>query len=154
VIDIRSANPDETAELLSLHRASIREFGTAAYDDVQDDDWADKEEADYPLGDDDPRFVVAERGGELAGFGDLHWPEAEVTAVYVAPDHAGEGVGSTILEALEAAARERGLDELGLLASRNAVGFYEEAGYERVEPRVHETGGEELECVWMEKALG
>lgn len=154
MVTVRPAEPEEADEILELHQASIRTFGPDAYDASQVQGWAAKDETDYPIRDDDHRFVVAERDGDLAGFGDLHWPETEITAVYVHPDQAGEGVGSTILEHLEAAARERGLDEIGLLASKNAVGFYEGAGYERVETRVHETGGEALECVWMEKSLG
>lgn len=154
MVSVRPPQHDEADALLTLHQASIRAFGPAAYDEAQVHAWARKDEPEYPIDDPEHRFVVAEREGELAGLGDLHWPESEVTAVYVHPDHAGEGVGTAILGDLEAAARERGLEELGLLASMNAVGFYEQAGYERVGTRVHQTGDQELECVWMEKRLG
>lgn len=154
MVTVRRADPDEAPEILALHQASIRAFGPAAYDESQVEAWAAADEPDYPIRDDDHRFVVAERAADLAGFGDLQWPEAEITAVYVHPEHAGAGVGAAILEHLETAARQEGLEELGLLASKNAVGFYEGAGYERVETRVHETGDQALECVWMEKRLG
>lgn len=150
---VRPAEPGEETAILSLHQASIRTFGPDAYDPAQVSAWAEKDEVDYPIGNDEHRFLVAERDGELAGFGDLHYPEAEIAAVYVHPDHARSGVGTTILENLELAARRDGIDRLGLLASRNAVGFYTHAGYENVEKRIHETGGESLECVWMERQL-
>lgn len=153
MITVRPAEPEEAEAILSLHQASIRAFGPDAYDADQVQAWARKDGPEYPISDPEHRFVVAERDGELAGFGDLHWPESEITAVYVHPDHARAGIGTAILDQLEGAAVERGLDELGLLASKNAVGFYEQAGYERVATRVHETGGEELPCVWMERSL-
>ena len=68
--------------------------------------------------------------------------------------HTGRGVGTAILEELESEANARGLDELSLVASRNAVGFYERRGWKRGEDLVHETsGGVELECVAMDRFL-
>lgn len=153
VTTVRPADPAEADAILDLHAASIRAFGPAAYDEAQVEGWARREEPDYPIGEEGHRFVVAERRDELAGFGHLDAAGAEIAAVYVHPDHAREGVGSAILAALEATAREHGVDELDLLASKNAVPFYGAAGYERVETECHETCGEELECVHMRKGL-
>ena len=47
-----------------------------------------------------------------------------------------------------------GGDDIELTASRNAVGFYERLGYERVREVSHETsGGVELDCLLMRKEL-
>jgi putative acetyltransferase len=133
---------------------------------------------------DDEVFVVAEREapraserreaprasesraapGDVVGFGHLVPPgereadhpagEGEVRAVYVHGDHAREGVGSALLAHLEERARERGLSALVLWASRNAVGFYERHGYERVRGTTHETtGGVKLAVTVMRKGL-
>lgn len=153
MVTVRPVRPDDQSAILSLHQASIRAFGPEAYDPQQVRAWAVKDEPDYRIDDDDHRVVVAERTGELAGFGDLDYPAAEITAVYVNPDHNRTGVGTAILEDLEAAAGRDGIEQLGLLASKNAVGFYADAGYERVQERLHETGGETLQCVWMEKRI-
>jgi len=148
MVTVRPARPDEQSAILALHQTSIRAFGPDAYAPRQVHAWAEKDEPDYPIDDDDHRFVVAERTGELAGFGDLDCSAAEITAVYVHPDHTRTGAGTAMLKDLEAAARRHGIEQLGLLASKNAVGFYADAGYERVEKRLHETGGATLECVW------
>jgi putative acetyltransferase len=64
--------------------------------------------------------------------------DAEITAVYVHPSVAREGVGSRIADELEARARAAGATVVGLTASLPAVPFYASRGYERVEERTHE----------------
>jgi putative acetyltransferase len=104
-----------------------------------------------------------ERQTTIAGFGDVrfHPPDylrepadGGVRAVYVDPDHTGEGAGSALLERLEAAARDRGLASLGLQSSVNARSFYEAHGYDPVAEVTFEFG-EEVEgpAVEMRKAL-
>jgi len=116
------------------------------------DAWAGETDPDdYAIESEDNRFVVADADGRVVGFGELVFDpgeylaasvDAEVRAVYVRPETAGEGVGSALLADLERAARERGIDCLGLWASLNAVPFYEARGYERVGERADEFGGE------------
>lgn len=153
MVTVRPADSIEASAIAELHRAAIRARGPTAYDEAQVAAWAATDESDYPIEDDEHRFVVAERRDQLLGFGDLHVPAAEVTAVYVHPAHARAGVGTALLDDLERTASEQGLSELGLLAAKNAVGFYEVSGYHRVETRIHEAGDETLDCVWMEKRL-
>jgi putative acetyltransferase len=121
-----------------------------AYDDEQVAAWARGLDPEgYPIETAD-RFVVAEAQGAVVGFGELAVDpgeylaapvDAEVRAVYVRPEVAREGVGSALLADLEAAARERGAETLGLWASLNAVPFYESQGYARVGERTHEFSG-------------
>lgn len=132
---VRPATPSDAPEILDLHVASIRAFGPEAYDDRQVAAWADKDGGPdrYPVGEAGHYLAVAERQGSVVGYGHLVAPNDEIRAVYVRPDRADEGVGSAILDHLEARARERGSEGLRLWASRNAVGFYEHHGYDAVE---------------------
>lgn len=80
--------------------------------------------------------------------------DGEVTAVYVSPSAAGEGIGSQIYGELETYARSQGVDSLGLWASLNAVEFYAFHGFTRVASHVHEFhGGVEGTVVEMQKPL-
>lgn len=152
---IRPARPADAGAIVRLHEAAIRERGPVAYDEDQVDAWAANKDPDrYPIDDPDSHFVVATRAGTVAGFGELVPDEREVRAVYVHPDHAGDGVGTAILDHLEGTAREEGLEGLELLSSKNAVGFYERRGWEPVGNVDHEpTGGVVLECTRMRKRL-
>lgn len=131
---------------------------------------AESDESPNGIQPDDGKLFVAvvgetadDRGGSIAGFGDVRFNPPEylqepaaggVRAVYVGPDHAGEGVGSALLERLEATARDRGLDSLGLHASVNARSFYEAHGYEPVTELTFEFGGEvEGPAIEMRKEL-
>lgn len=170
MVTVRDARPADAEAVMAAHVAAIEAGGPDAYDDAQVAAWAERPGGADPYReharDDDHVFVVAERDGDVVGFGHLvppdagadagsDRPEGEVRAVYVHGDHAGEGVGRALLARLEAAARERGLEALSLSASLNAVGFYERHGYERVAESVHETtGGVELPVVEMRKSLG
>jgi len=155
---VRPATDGDVADVLDVHVASIRAFGPATYDDEQVDAWAHR-----PLGvasfresvrNESTAIVVAERDGEVAGFGRIRLDDGTVTAVYVHPDHARTGVGSALLADLESRADAAGQPTLTLRASLNAVPFYERAGYERRRVQTHATtGGVELDVVEMEKDL-
>lgn len=143
----------------NLHRRSARELGATAYDERTAKAWAgDRCRCDYDLTDPDAEFVVAvtapevtrgprvERSpgggeGDVAGFASLDVAAGEVTAVYVSPTYAGEGVGTRLLKHVEASAREHGLDALSVTSSLNAVGFYEHHGYAVVGDATVETTG-------------
>jgi len=157
-MQVRVATEDDIEAIRRVHEASIRGLGPETYDIEQVDAWAaGVESADYAaVTDEGYYYTVAEEGsGEAAavvGFGTLARDEpdgyaaevdAEVTAVYVHPDVAREGVGTALLADLERRAREEGIDRLGLTASTNAVAFYEAHGYWRVRERGHEFSGHE-----------
>jgi putative acetyltransferase len=153
---VRDATREDLDAVASLHSAAARRGGADAYDDDQVAAWArDRDPEQYPLGDPAYAVVVAVDEGRVVGFGMLHRPAGEVVAVYVAPDHAGQCVGTALLAHLEGRAAAAGHRSVELLASKNAVGFYERRGYERrgteaVEP----ADGVELDCVWMGRDLG
>lgn len=150
---VRPVRPDDFEAVREVHQRAVRAEGPRAYDADQVAAWADWSGVDE-LDTDDGHAVLADRDGEPAGFGRLAVDDGEVVAVYVHPDHAGEGVGTALLAHLEGYARGAGLAELRLWSSLNAVGFYERAGYERVGRDSHETtGGVDLATVECRKRL-
>ncbi|WP_198408105.1 GNAT family N-acetyltransferase [Natronomonas pharaonis] len=54
-----------------------------------------------------------------------------MAATFVDPDNTGRGIGRALVEKLEGIARREGVERLTVLASLNAVGFYEALGFER-----------------------
>jgi len=183
VVRLRPARPDDADPLQATHVAAVEAFGPDAYDQRQVRAWAAREgDPDLALDTDDEQVVVAdpEPGDEVgpdgadapavAGFGHVALDEAsppedraaaladrataEVIAVYVHPAYARSGLGSRLLGWAEARARERDRGVVGLLASNNAVGFYERHGYDPlVEVTIENTGGVEMPTTWMEREL-
>lgn len=92
------------------------------------------------------RVVVAELDGRVAGLAHLHVsptieddrPAAKLAALVVDEAHRGEGIGRTLVEAIEAEARTRGCVVLFLTtASRreDAHDFYRRVGLEETGKR-------------------
>jgi len=153
---VRPARPADADAFRATLAAAIEAFGPEAYDEREVAAWLPSDDDPVLDGIEEPGqvVVVAEREETVAGVGRLDAEDGEVIAVYVHPDHARRGVGSTLLAHLEGHARAAGLSELTLVASLNAVDFYERTGYERVGAVSHETsGGVELDCVEMRKSL-
>jgi ribosomal protein S18 acetylase RimI-like enzyme len=101
-------------------------------------------------------LLVAARDGDALGMVDAG-PDSEregvfgIGRLYVHPEEWGRGLGTRLVDGL----RERlpgGVDRLRLavLAENEVgVGFYGSYGFERVDRRVEESGGEALEeCVY------
>lgn len=83
-------------------------------------------------------FMVAFRDEVPVACGGLRALDAahgEVKRMYVAPAHRGRGAADAVLDALEAAARERGWSRLVLetgTEQRAAIRFYERRGYRSI----------------------
>ncbi len=147
---IREATPSDCDAVRHVHAESITGLGVEEYSQEQVDAWATGcESADYSsaIESESLDYVVAEDDRGVVGFGSVKYEsseryeatvDAEITAVYVLPEMAREGVGSGLYAELERRARERGVRALGLSASKNAVPFYEAQGYERVREFAHE----------------
>jgi N-acetylglutamate synthase-like GNAT family acetyltransferase len=153
---VRRAKEDDGETIGHVHRRSIREICGALYPPEIIEAWAAPRKAEhYAKAIRDKDFFVAEdREGAVVGFGVLNREAREVEAVYVHPEVKRRGVGMKILRALEAVARDAGLETLRLNASLNGIPFYERAGYVWREEGAHRlANGAEIACVLMDKRL-
>lgn len=155
MVQVRDAKPSDRAAIRDVHVASVQGLAAEAYGDAVVEAWAAEEDRGldgYDVDSAENVFLVAVADGEVVGFGELadgpdatdgyeFAADAEIRAVYVAPDSAGEGVGAALLAELERRGRDRGVSTVALTASVNAAGFYEAHGYERVEEAEHAFGG-------------
>lgn len=154
-MDIRDATSANAEAVRTVHYALIIGLGPEAYDNRQVEAWAGGcRDADYTaaIEADVLDHVVALRDGVVVGFGSLKWevPDdyeadigAEVTAVYVLPSVAREGVGTTIYAEVEQRARKQNIRVVGLSASLPAVPFYEAHWYNSVTEYDHEFSSHE-----------
>ena len=79
--------------------------------------------------------ILAEAKGELVGFASLRddpkvKDNKQLDMLYVAPDHARQGIGKALLDVMELLARQRGADALTADASEVAREFFLRFGYE------------------------
>jgi GNAT superfamily N-acetyltransferase len=90
---------------------------------------------------------IASDGDDIVGTAAFDGQQART--VFVRPDRHKLGVGSLLMQTVEALAIERGLDRLSLLSSIMAQGFYQRLGYSPVGDVFH--GAERT--ILMEKQL-
>jgi len=92
-------------------------------------------------------FYVAIAHGTIVGTANLDGAAAR--AVFVDPDHQGEGIGASLMAAIEDLARERSVAMLSVQSSITAEGFYKKLGYVAVGEKVSGTE----RTIMMEKRL-
>ena len=119
---VRAAQPADAAAIAAIHDEGIADRLATFQTDPQREDvvrgW---------LRDDEGPLLVCERDGRIAGWARVHrysgrpfYAGVGEYAVYVGHSARGQGVGRALLDALVAAARERGLYKLtGLLFADN-----------------------------------
>lgn len=76
--------------------------------------------------------LLVQVDGEYLGFGSLK-DNKTIDMLYVHPHHAGAGVGTALLTALERIAAARGASALSVEASDTAQPFFERRGYQPVQ---------------------
>lgn len=127
---LRPFLPADTMALREVFAQSIEELSQDDYDEDQRAAWAS---AAADAGDFAKRLgsmttLIVQVGGEYLGFASLK-ENSIIDMLYVHPHHAGEGVGSALLSALERIAAARGAEAISVDASEPSVLFFEGRGY-------------------------
>ncbi len=144
-----------------LHALAFRQLAAAHHTPAQiaahealimADDYADDLARSHLLLAENDRRELAATAGWLAL--DERPGTARIRKVFVHPAMAGRGLGRTMVEAAEAAARAAGFASLFVRANINAVPLYQKLGYRPVERGVMPAGAEELPVMFMERPAG
>jgi GNAT superfamily N-acetyltransferase len=160
LISIRAWTPDDSEAVLRVHYAAVHHTAAAEYDLEVRQDWSppvtDERIARYiaNVARTDQTTLVATLEGRVVGFASVVAPQNELRAVYVLPAVGRCGIGSRLLISVEELARVRGLTELHLDSSLNAVEFYSGHGYVAEGSAEHVLStGRKMRCVPMRKLL-
>jgi nitroimidazol reductase NimA-like FMN-containing flavoprotein (pyridoxamine 5'-phosphate oxidase superfamily)/GNAT superfamily N-acetyltransferase len=101
----------------------------------------------------DRHTVVAESGGKITGFGCLNPGGNTIDMLFTHHEHQNEGIGTSIMDALEAEALKRGSQAVFLTTSATAWKFYLNRGYSYFESRKKRYGDVVFDCQILRKAL-
>lgn len=127
---LRPFLPADTVPLQDLYAQSIEELAADEYDEDQRLAWISRvaDAAAFAKRLSDNVTLIVERDGERLGFASLKG-NTEIDMLYVHPYAAGEGVASTLLDALERLAGARGTTTLTADVSDTAHDFFQSRGY-------------------------
>ena len=150
---LRPFLPADLPRLAAIFRASIEELTSEDYNEAQQAAWAalaDEDEFAARLA--AGLTLVALLQGEIAGFASLRGQD-HIGMLYVDPQAAGQGVATTLCDALEKLVGARGATKLSVDASDTARGFFEKRGYQPLHRQTVDCFGEWLGNTAMEKRL-
>lgn len=136
-ISFRPYLPKDAPDVAELFVASIEELAADDYDEAQRAAWASAADdlAAFDAALAGMLTILAEAGGELIGFAalkdDTKTKENRIVEMlYVAPEHARQGIGKALLDVMELLARQRGTETLTVDAAESAREFFAKFGYE------------------------
>ena len=152
-VSLRPFLPADAPALARLFRESVEILAEEEYTDEQRAAWA-------AASDDVAAFaqklansltLVAIREREIAGFASFN--NGHLDLLYVSPDHAREGVATTLVDAIEKLAVARGLKEIETDASDVAHDFFKGRGYVATQRNTVSLNGEWFANTTMKKQL-
>jgi putative acetyltransferase len=152
---IRRATIDDSKGIHEAHMDSIQKCCAKAYSDEEIKAWGHRpyNEANRQRSILEELVWVLEDAGQVVGYSHLS-PDGILRALYLRPEATGQGYGKKMLQISEAEARRLGIKELRLIATLNAVDFYEANGYARSGPEEKvQIQGVGIRCLPMRKAL-
>jgi GNAT superfamily N-acetyltransferase len=152
---IRRATHADREGVYYVHVNAVRVTCAEHYAPHEIDGWVGtKRNESYALPLDTCDVFVAIEHDHVVGFSQLNPTMYEVEAVYVDPAYLRRGIGAALLVEVETSAWSRGLRELRLAASLNAVPFYASCGFvAHAEAMYRLNSGISIRCVPMTKQL-
>lgn len=153
---LRLYRPEDLEELVQLFYETVHTVNLGDYTREETDAWVSSpaavDRAAWGESLSAHYTVVAEREGQLLGFGDMD-ATGYFDRLYVHREFQGRGAASAIAEALEGYALGLGLGRVTVHASRTARPFFQRRGYRTLYAQQVERRGVLLENFAMEKTL-
>jgi putative acetyltransferase len=156
MVTVRGATQQDLRAIADIKSRALRHTGSAYYDDdelavIAPED-PGPEQYQSLLDRSSFTLVVAEQSQRTCGFGALHVEDAQIHAIFVDPDATDQGLGTALLKHLERRAVRSEAEQIHLLSTLNATGFYDEHGY-AAEGETAIGEGPGIPVVRMEKRL-
>jgi putative acetyltransferase len=152
---LRPFLPADTPVLAAIFIAAIEELTGDEYSSEQQEAWASVADNEEEFGKKlaGELTLIATLGNAPVGFASLKGKD-HIDMLYVHPSAAGQGVASTLIDALERLAGGRGAKNLTVEASDNAQDFFRKRGYVATQRNTVTVNGEWLANTTMQKSLG
>jgi GNAT superfamily N-acetyltransferase len=156
-VQFRQATPSDAQTLWWIKHAAIDSIENDAYTDEQLRAWKPTGEdvSDFKRALESETFdiILAELEDEDVGYGVLNVDDGRIDALFVHPDHMGQGIATSLMGQLETRAQMHDIEELEIVSSLNAKSFYESLDYWDFGTKVRDIGGTDVEFAIMRKRL-
>lgn len=131
--EIREVTPRDVPSLEVIRRQAIEAAFEGTYDRADFAELVATSEADLVdwIESDTHLALLVETEVTTLAFGVYDCASRELRALYTAPDYQRHGCATALLDRFTDRATETGADEVGVVAPRTAVSFFEKRGFER-----------------------
>jgi putative acetyltransferase len=156
-LEIRTAEIEDSGNISSLLRETFKELNSKDYPQEHIDAWVkfdSPERVREKIENYDLRNFLAIENDEIVGFMSVSTKKAILSSLYVKPEKAGRGLGSSLLQFAEDLSKQSGKTEMTLNSSLTAVEFYEKKDYKKVQEIDLLVEGVRIPVVQMTKILG
>ena len=153
-VALRPYLPADAKRCAIIFRSAIEEMASEDYSEAQCEAWAARADDEAAFGANLAGMLtlIATEDGEPVGFASLKGPD-HIEMVYVDPEYAQQGVGATLLDALEKLARARGAAKLTAEVSDTAKPLFDRRQFVSEQRNVKQLDDEWLGNTTMSKAL-
>ena len=154
-IALRPYLPADARRCAEIFRSSIEELAAEDYDADQREAWASRADDEAAFGKllGETLTLIALVGGAAAGFASLRGADF-IQMLFVDPEYARMGVGTTLVEALTRLAGARGATTLTVEASEVAKPMFDRLGFVAQRRNLKHIGDQWLANTTMTKTLG
>lgn len=97
--------------------------------------------------------VTKTKEGQVVGFGQYSLKTAEIFQVNVLPLYQGQGFGTALYQRMLDDFKRKGVEEISLNSTLNAVGFYQKLGFASLGKTEYRLGLQKMEMVKMKAAI-
>ena len=145
---IRLATAEDALAIHELHTASVKALCKGAYSLEIIDGWLKGRSPDGYKGIAKGEMYVIESDGRIMGFS--HVVPGEIIAIFIHPDVARHGVGSTLVQHGISKAKINWDGPVKVVATLNAQPFYEKHGFTKTGTRVVQRNNIAMPIIEME----
>lgn len=143
-VTLRPYRAGDAADLRAIFLAAVSQTARRYYDARQVEAWAGRaasvERYEEKAADGRTLFVALDTGGRPCAYGDVE-ADGHIDHLFCHPEVTGTGVASALYDALEGAARERGILRLHVEASEAAKPLFARKGFGVIARNDFEIGG-------------
>jgi ribosomal protein S18 acetylase RimI-like enzyme len=154
MVEINKASKENIPEIVKIHKSCVLETNSKIYPKEVITEWleqiTDKNVIEQFTNTD---WYVIKLNNQIIGFSQISFPEKELYQINIPPLFQNQGFGKRLYSFVEELFKSRGVGQIGLNATLNAVKFYESLGFKKVKNISFKLDKESVEMVKMTKNL-
>jgi ribosomal protein S18 acetylase RimI-like enzyme len=153
-MQITKLQKNQLDTVVNIHKTCVSETNSKVYPKPVIQEWLNQINANNIVEQlSNSEWIVAKTNDTLLGFAQYSVEDGYLYQINVLPDFQGQQLGKRLFEYIEKEFKDKGVDEIKLNSTLNAVPFYKKLGFTELEPISFLLDKERLEMISMNKKV-